>query len=101
MRIVSRYQNKFTRFLSIDCAFADTDTSVLYGAYVAGLILTYISQPAPGEDSDETANELSFEQTFGRTIDPLQAYLFLPLFFASIGFAVVSSSLCDAMHERH
>ncbi|KAM5540608.1 hypothetical protein V8D89_005639 [Ganoderma adspersum] len=65
-----------------------TDTSVLYGAYVAGLILTYISQPAPGEDYDKRETELSFEQTFGRTIGPLQAYLFLPLFFASIGFAI-------------
>ncbi|KAI1788916.1 hypothetical protein LXA43DRAFT_1023199 [Ganoderma leucocontextum] len=65
-----------------------TDTSVLYGAYVAGLVLTYISQPAPGEDFDESAEELSFEQTFGRIIGPLQANLLLPLFFASIGFAV-------------
>ncbi|PIL36576.1 hypothetical protein GSI_00265 [Ganoderma sinense ZZ0214-1] len=65
-----------------------TDTSVLYGAYIAGLILTYISQPSPGEGTGNAANELSFEQTFSRTIVPLQAYLFLPLFFASIGFAI-------------
>nr|VWP00575.1 Tea4 [Ganoderma boninense] len=64
-----------------------TDTSVLYGAYVAGLILTYISQPPPREDS-KTTNELSFEQTFGRSIGSLQTYIFLPLFFASIGFAI-------------
>ncbi|KAI0706919.1 Sodium/hydrogen exchanger [Cerioporus squamosus] len=78
-----------------------TETSVLYGAYVAGLILTYISKP-PGpttssgssadasvrEDLKFRERELSFEGSFARMIGPLQSYLLLPLFFASIGFAI-------------
>lgn len=90
-----------TRTAHTECAFSDTDTSVLYGAYVAGLILTYISQPTPGEDSDKRENELSFEHTFGRTIGSLQAYLFLPLFFASIGFAIVSGPAFEAIQEKY
>ncbi|TBU61207.1 hypothetical protein BD310DRAFT_213478 [Dichomitus squalens] len=66
----------------------DTDTSVLYGAYLAGLILTYICQPPTGQRSSETARELSCDKTFARTVGPLQGHLFLPLFFASIGFAI-------------
>ncbi|KAI0751687.1 hypothetical protein C8Q80DRAFT_1268885 [Daedaleopsis nitida] len=73
-------------------------TSVLYGAYVAGLILTYISNPhtsARSARSSYDAREeecrreaLSFEAAFTRTVGSLQNYLFLPLFFASIGFAI-------------
>ncbi|KAI0366247.1 hypothetical protein BV20DRAFT_972131 [Pilatotrama ljubarskyi] len=80
-----------------------TGTSVLYGAYVAGLVLTYISQPPPpGQASpnvavrltnndcqhEERIDALSFEATFARTLGPLQNHLLLPLFFASIGFAI-------------
>ena len=81
----------------------DTETSVLYGAYVAGLILAYISKPpvptTSSGDSDDPCvaeelkfrqSELSFEESFARMIGPLQNYLLLPLFFASIGFAIVS-----------
>lgn len=81
---------------------ADTETSVLYGAYVAGLLLTYISKPpAPSLSSsresmdlsadEQRAEDLSFEAAFVRAIGPLQNQLFLPLFFASIGFAIVSA----------
>lgn len=83
----------------------DTGTSVLYGAYVAGLILTYVSQPTvspgclegslaslEGEDAERRAKALSFEDAFARTVGPLQNYLLLPLFFASIGFAIVSAT---------
>ncbi|KAI0366246.1 Sodium/hydrogen exchanger [Pilatotrama ljubarskyi] len=80
-----------------------TGTSVLYGAYVAGLILTYISRPPQPDhaspdldvrltDHDyrhqERVEALSFETTFARTLGPVQNYLLLPLFFASIGFAI-------------
>ncbi|RPD62148.1 hypothetical protein L226DRAFT_463681 [Lentinus tigrinus ALCF2SS1-7] len=76
------------------------ETSVLYGAYVAGLILTYISEPPIPTTSSESYDssiseeleyrqrELSFEDSFARMVGPLQNYFFLPLFFASIGFAI-------------
>lgn len=87
----------------------DTGTSVLFGSYLSGLMLTYISQPpapAGSPDADEPyptpapdttlgsehrANSLSFEETFTRLLGPVQEYVLLPLFFASIGFAIVSS----------
>ena len=78
---------------------------MLYGAYVAGLILTYISKPpistspSPYDDAytaeilESWQHELSFEESFTRMVGPLQNYLLLPLFFASIGFAIVSCLL--------
>ncbi|KAH9853342.1 hypothetical protein C2E23DRAFT_903097 [Lenzites betulinus] len=80
-------------------------TSILYGAYIAGLILTYVSQPPPHKPSenqlannhhsltvqrehDQRINALSFEEAFSRVIGPIQEHLLLPLFFASIGFAI-------------
>ncbi|OSD01701.1 hypothetical protein PYCCODRAFT_1391118 [Trametes coccinea BRFM310] len=75
-----------------------TETSVLYGAYVAGLILTYVSKPPPALDGrqsaarrvlhDRRAKDLSFEETFGRLFGSVQNHILLPLFFASIGFAI-------------
>ncbi|KAI0829235.1 hypothetical protein BC628DRAFT_1408747 [Trametes gibbosa] len=82
-----------------------TGTSVLFGAYITGLMLTYIAQPpAPSQcaDTDVTSYayseekrsverreiDLSFEATFVRLVGPLQEYVLLPLFFASIGFAI-------------
>ncbi|EIW62308.1 uncharacterized protein TRAVEDRAFT_45135 [Trametes versicolor FP-101664 SS1] len=83
-----------------------TGTSVLFGSYLSGLMLTYISQPpapAGSPDADEPyptpapdttlgsehrANSLSFEETFTRLLGPVQEYVLLPLFFASIGFAI-------------
>lgn len=67
--------------------------------------IPYISQPpapagspdAPGPypttnlGSEHRANSLSFEETFTRLLGPVQEYVLLPLFFASIGFAIVSS----------
>ncbi|KAI0329915.1 hypothetical protein GY45DRAFT_1371160 [Cubamyces sp. BRFM 1775] len=76
-----------------------TDTSMLYGAYVAGLVLSYVSKPPLGaaqkhdpapsrSECEQRSKALSFEQTFSRRIGPVQNYIFLPLFFASIGFAI-------------
>ncbi|KAI0643587.1 Sodium/hydrogen exchanger [Trametes meyenii] len=82
-----------------------TGTSVLYGAYVAGLILTYIAQP-PSPPADlradvqshaNRAEALSFEASFARTMGPMQNFVLLPLFFASIGFAVPFLDLWDPM----
>ncbi|KAI0637600.1 hypothetical protein C8Q77DRAFT_1214666 [Trametes polyzona] len=81
-----------------------TGTSVLFGAYLTGLMLTYIAQP-PGHPQssspdeayyagdekgimDRRAKDLSFEETFARLLGPVQEYVLLPMFFASIGFAI-------------
>ncbi|KAI9069552.1 hypothetical protein FKP32DRAFT_1753760 [Trametes sanguinea] len=75
-----------------------TEASVLYGAYVAGLILTYVSNPPLPLDGQQTAaqralherraKDLSSEEAFGRIFGSVQDYILLPLFFASIGFAI-------------
>ncbi|KAI0676651.1 hypothetical protein C8Q78DRAFT_36827 [Trametes maxima] len=78
-----------------------TGTSILYGAYIAGLILTYVGQPPHSlqrrsstdlhedmRDYAHRAEALSFEAAFARVVGPVQNYILLPLFFASIGFAV-------------
>ncbi|KAI0637599.1 hypothetical protein C8Q77DRAFT_1086796 [Trametes polyzona] len=83
-----------------------TGTSILYGTYMAGLILTYISKPRPssGSSSEYESNharehqrgdDLSFETAFSRTIGPIQEHVLLPLFFASIGFAIPFLDLWD------
>ncbi|KAI0755464.1 hypothetical protein BC629DRAFT_1684279 [Irpex lacteus] len=68
-----------------------TGSSVLYGAYLAGLTLTYIAQPPEGSSDDtkqSRINALSFEKMYSRTVTPLQDHLLAPLFFASIGFSI-------------
>ncbi|KAI0676652.1 hypothetical protein C8Q78DRAFT_36750 [Trametes maxima] len=73
-------------------------TSMLFGAYVTGLMLTYISQPPPSSEviveqeekgcHEQRTSDLSFEDTFVRVLGPVQEYVLLPMFFASIGFAI-------------
>ncbi|KAI0759717.1 hypothetical protein BD413DRAFT_595561 [Trametes elegans] len=77
-------------------------SSVLFGAYIAGLVLTYVSQPPEPSTPDnafydagaekhshvQRTQDLAFEETFARTLGPVQEYVLLPLFFASIGFAI-------------
>ncbi|KAH9928943.1 uncharacterized protein B0H18DRAFT_931627 [Fomitopsis serialis] len=73
-----------------------TGSSMLFGAYMAGLALSYLARP-PHDDhaqdeqravSDDRAAALSFELTYARTFGPLQEYIFAPVFFASIGYAI-------------
>ncbi len=78
--------------------FVDTGSSVLFGAYLAGLTLPYMSRPTAeigatphsGANYEEQLQALSFEETYKRIITPLQQYILAPLFFASIGYAIVS-----------
>ena len=84
----------------------DTGSSVLFGAYLAGLTLTYISRPPEGALTTppdcavgsqlthiQRTDMLSFEAGYGRTISPLQNHILAPLFFASIGYAVVRTNI--------
>ena len=71
----------------------------MYGAYLAGLTLSYLSRPPRGGSRDQdspntrsdavTEDPLSFHQAYCRTVGALQDHILAPLFFASIGFAVV------------
>ncbi|KAH9927872.1 Sodium/hydrogen exchanger [Amylocystis lapponica] len=77
-----------------------TGSSVLFGAYVAGLTLSYLihlpsvaTECTPEIPPFAQAKELSFEDTYARTIAPVQQYVLGPLFFASIGYAIPSLSL--------
>ncbi|KAI0077066.1 Sodium/hydrogen exchanger [Panus rudis PR-1116 ss-1] len=89
-------------------------SSILYGAYLAGCVLPYIARPSPPSEDAQSQNasssnsrameagntheeqekmkqreeDLSFQETFDRTIGPIQQYVFAPLFFASIGYAI-------------
>lgn len=75
----------------------DTGSSVLFGAYLAGLTVTYISQPASertlstGFDEEGPARSSYFEDVYARTFGSLQKAFLAPLFFASIGYAIVSN----------
>lgn len=88
------------------CAFisiaAYTGTSILFGAFLAGLFLAYIpSNDTPGSLSDADQERGStpgkqaptFSQTFERYCADVQRYFLAPLFFASIGFAIPFLSL--------
>lgn len=98
----------------------DTGTSILYGAYIAGLILTYVSQPpsTPARSADghectdrertdhehhrrQRTEDLSFEAAFARVVGPVQEHVLLPLFFASVGFAIVSQPCLSPSLPAH
>ncbi|KIP03344.1 hypothetical protein PHLGIDRAFT_244399 [Phlebiopsis gigantea 11061_1 CR5-6] len=74
-------------------------SSVLFGAYLAGLTVAYISKPQPTGTLSPAAQHTvisdphTFEATYERTVGPLQRTLLAPLFFASIGYAIPFLSL--------
>ncbi|KAK1147123.1 hypothetical protein N8T08_001862 [Aspergillus melleus] len=81
-------------FISI-AAYAGT--SILFGAFLAGVFLTYIPSKHPegpfvvlsreeGEREDDKSP--TFVHTFERYLLDVQKYLMEPLFFASVGFAI-------------
>ncbi|GAA5845046.1 hypothetical protein JCM11251_007455 [Rhodosporidiobolus azoricus] len=59
-------------------------TTMLLGAFLAGLFL----QILPSEDS-----KVSFERTWETWLIPLHEHIFVPIFFASIGFSIPFLSL--------
>ncbi|KAJ3555494.1 hypothetical protein NM688_g2543 [Phlebia brevispora] len=100
---------KLAIMILVVCAFSSiayyTGSSILFGAYLAGLTLTYISRPREDTvppagsidsvqcDPSVRENALSFEIAYSRTIGPLQDHVFAPLFFASVGYAIPFISL--------
>ncbi|OBZ66550.1 hypothetical protein A0H81_13411 [Grifola frondosa] len=67
-----------------------TGSSVLLGAYVAGLTLSYMEDLRSGEARKKA---LSFEIAYARILGPIQQYILAPLFFASLGYAIPFLSL--------
>ncbi|KGO64367.1 Cation/H+ exchanger [Penicillium italicum] len=74
-----------------------TGTSVLFGAFLAGVFLTYIPSKHPEgpfvvlsrEEGEREANKSpTFIHTFEKYLLGPQQYLMEPLFFSSIGFAI-------------
>ena len=74
-----------------------TGTSVLFGAFLAGVFLTYIPSKHPEgpfvvmsreEGEREADKSPTFVHTFEKYLLGPQQYLMEPLFFASIGFAI-------------
>lgn len=74
-----------------------TGTSVLFGAFLAGVFLTYIPSKHPEgpfvvlsreEGEREADKSPTFIHTFEKYLLGPQQYLMEPLFFSSIGFAI-------------
>ncbi|KAJ5346716.1 hypothetical protein N7541_009198 [Penicillium brevicompactum] len=74
-----------------------TGTSVLFGAFLAGVFLTYIPSKHPEgpfvvlsreEGEREADKSPTFIHTFEKYLLGAQQYLMEPLFFSSIGFAI-------------
>ncbi|KAJ5916778.1 Cation/H+ exchanger [Penicillium tannophilum] len=74
-----------------------TGTSVLFGAFLAGVFLTYLPSKRPEgpfvvmsreEGEREADKSPTFVHTFEKYLLGPQEYLMEPLFFASIGFAI-------------
>ncbi|KAJ5121613.1 uncharacterized protein N7515_009574 [Penicillium bovifimosum] len=74
-----------------------TGTSVLFGAFLAGVFLTYLPSKRPEgpfvvmsreEGEREADKSPTFVHTFEKYLLEPQKYLMEPLFFASIGFAI-------------
>ena len=80
---------------------------MLLGAYLAGLMLSYVSVLPRKEENLVTAGSrlsvletdqrsreemLSFHEAYRRVLGPLQNRLLGPLFFASIGYAIVRTN---------
>lgn len=72
-------------------------TSVLFGSFLAGVVLTYLPSKHPDgpfvvmsreEGEREVDKSPTFVHTFEKYLLGPQQYLIEPLFFASIGFAI-------------
>lgn len=69
----------------------DTGSSVLFGAFLSGLTVTSLQDVAKkGQSEDEPEHRFSCGDIYARTIGPLQQAILAPLFFASIGYGIVS-----------
>lgn len=80
----------FVIMVVILCAFTSTaywaGTSVLLGAFLSGMCLTYLVPSTPDDVPDPS--QLTYLTIFERYLHSIQTYILSPLFFASIGFAI-------------
>jgi Kef-type K+ transport system membrane component KefB len=79
-------------------------TSILFGAFAAGILFSYMDTLNEGSAHGEMhprSSHPNFRTIFQQTIGPVQEYLFAPLFFASIGFAIPFRDLWQATNAWH
>lgn len=74
------------------CAFlaiaAYVGASVLFGAFLAGTLLSSLPAIPKASEGSSATTTASFLQTFERYLGDAQRFILQPLFFASIGFAI-------------
>ncbi|KIM28947.1 hypothetical protein M408DRAFT_15995 [Serendipita vermifera MAFF 305830] len=80
---------------ALTAAAAYAGTSILFGSFAVGILFSYVdtlNEEAPRRNSGGEVHQRprgpSFRSVFQQKIGPVQEYLFAPLFFASIGFAI-------------
>ncbi|KIM33576.1 hypothetical protein M408DRAFT_310029 [Serendipita vermifera MAFF 305830] len=79
---------------ALTAAAAYAGTSIIFGSFAAGMVFSYVDtldEEASHHDSDEVRQRPrgpNFQTVFQQKFGPVQEYLFAPLFFASIGFAI-------------
>lgn len=95
----SPHKSNFVLMVLILCAYIViayyAGTSMLFGAYIAGVFIRSISSRAevaedsgPGADSRVEERLVTCAQTFERLLRPVQSNFFEPLFFATMGIAI-------------
>ncbi|KAJ4285942.1 hypothetical protein N0V88_008203 [Collariella sp. IMI 366227] len=90
--VAVRFGHVFNIFLMamVLCGFlaiaAYAGASMLFGAFLAGAFLSALPSKARRSMQEEDSPE--FMLTFDKYLNSLQKYIFQPLFFASIGFAI-------------
>ncbi|OCF71468.1 hypothetical protein I204_07526 [Kwoniella mangroviensis CBS 8886] len=85
-------------FIGMIAAAGFAGTSPLYGAYIAGLACAYLSDAADthssvkkrkGSEEDITREEShTLRSSFERFLTPILTYVFVPVFFGSIGYCI-------------
>ncbi|KAL2188069.1 hypothetical protein L209DRAFT_680258 [Thermothelomyces heterothallicus CBS 203.75] len=79
------------------CAFvaiaAYAGASVLFGAFLAGAFVSSLPGGGRAEQIGGAGEPRGFAGSFEHYLGPLQKYVFQPLFFASIGFAIPFAEL--------
>ncbi|TKA74451.1 hypothetical protein B0A55_05072 [Friedmanniomyces simplex] len=95
------HRSNIVLMILVLCAFisiaAYSGTSVLFGAFLAGMLLTYLpttedeaslGSESKSESERHGSESLTFVHTFEHYVQDVQRYVLEPLFFASIGFAI-------------
>ncbi|KAG8808451.1 Hsp70 ATPase ssc1 [Serendipita sp. 399] len=97
--IIRRYRRRlefvilFLTLTATSVGAAYAGTSILYGAFLAGLLLssitpTHIPQPLSDPSDPSAEPSIDIHHAFNTYLFPVLSQLLSPLFFASIGFSI-------------